>query len=355
MVNGERADLYLAQSRKKVFRALLIFMVAVFIGIVSLFVSKFNMSFQEITDFLKSYFNGNWEDVSKYRRMKLIIFDVNLPRAIGALTVGATLSVCGASMQSVLRNPLADPFTLGISSAAALGVALFISMGFTIFAFSARLGLIASAFLFAMIPTIIIVLVSVSKKTSSTMTILIGVAMMYIFSAGTTLIKVTTDYEKLSEIYIWSVGTLNNIEWENIPFLILVAILSTFMLTLFSKDINSLSMGDSDSISLGVNPVIARAKVIIIVSVCTSAAVCFTGTIGFVGLVAPHIARIFVGSDNRILIPCSAAAGGMLLTISETIARMIGPAGLPVGVVTALIGSPIFVYVLIKRRSSVWN
>ncbi|NLL95151.1 MAG: iron ABC transporter permease [Thermoplasmatales archaeon] len=355
MVSDGRSQQYISDFRKKILRIILLFLFSVILGILSLSISKFEMTSVELFDFLYKYAKGGWEEIPRYRKIHLVVFKINIPIAIAAIAAGATLAACGAAMQSILRNPLADPFTLGISSAAALGAALYISMGIALPWLQGNFALMAMAFLFAMIPTVAIVSISVSKKTTATMTILIGVAMMYMFNAATSLVKVTADIEKLSEIFRWSVGTLNKVGWDGIPVMLIVMVLSIVLLTVLSKDMNALSLGDDGALSLGVNPSVARAKVIVTVSLCTAAIVCFTGTIGFVGLVAPHIARIFVGSDNRILVPCAGAVGSLMLIASDMLARTIGPAGLPVGVVTALIGSPIFIVILIKQKRSAWN
>jgi len=284
-----------------------------------------------------------------------IVWDRNLPRAIGGVAVGAILGVGGAVMQSIVKNPLADPYTTGISSGAMLGVTVYLVLGISVIPFAGGdLAQIANAFVFALIPAAVIIFVSSFKKTSPVMMVLIGIGVMYIFTASTTLLKFTASSDTIAEIYIWGVGSIGKITWDNVPVILIAMVFLITVGMLLSKSINILTAGDKSAMSLGVNPTRMRLICLIAVSVATAVAVCFTGTIGFVGLVSPHIARMTVGSNIRYLIPCSAAVGGFMLIAADCIARNAGTTGLPVGVITALVGSPLFIYFLIRQKKSAW-
>ncbi|WP_400240316.1 FecCD family ABC transporter permease [Methanomethylophilus alvi] len=279
-----------------------------------------------------------------------IVWDIRFPRAIAGFAVGAGLGVCGAAMQSSMKNPLADPYTTGISAGASFGAALAIILGFSFLpgAFGDT-AIVINAFVFSLIPAAMIVIISTFKKDVSPATmILIGIAVMYFFTAATTFMKLTASEESLSEIYVWNIGTLGKSTWDNIWFQVSAAIVGVVAIMLLSKKLNILAMCDKDAVSLGVNAKRIRLLSLIVVSLVTATLVSFTGTIGFIGLVAPHVARIFLGSDNKYLIPASAAFGAMLLLCSDCAAKCIGT-GLPVGVITAVIGGPLFLYMLIKQ------
>lgn len=284
-----------------------------------------------------------------------MVVNDNAPRTICGVCVGILLAVSGAVMQSITRNPLTDPYTIGISSAALLGVTIYIVFGICVIPFlDGDVGQIANAFVFSLIPAAAIVAVSTFKKTSSTIMILIGIALMYVFSAFTTFIKFNAAEEELQEIYEWSLGTLSSTDWGSVATMVVMSIILIVGMVLLANKINIISSGDKEAVSLGESPVRIRVICFVLISIGTAVAVCYTGTIGFVGLVAPHIARLFVGSNNKILIPASAILGGMMVVGSDCLVRLL-PAVLPVGVITAIIGSPLFLYFLFKqRRKSVW-
>ena len=323
--------------------------------IISISISQYPIGFFEAFHILVNHLNGEVGTQYADWLKDQIIWDRNLPRAIGGVAVGATLGVGGAVMQSIIKNPLADPYTTGISSGAMFGVTVCIVLGISFVPFAGGdLAQIINAFVFSLIPAAVIIFVSTFKKMSPTMMVLIGIGVMYVFTASTTLLKFTASDETIDEIYRWGVGSIGKITWENLPLLLGAMIFIITVSMFLSKSINILSSKDESALSLGVNPSKMRLICLIVVSVSTAMAVCFTGTIGFVGLVSPHIARMTVGSNVRYLIPCSAAVGGFMLIAADCIARNAGTTGLPVGVITALIGSPLFLYFLIRQKKSAW-
>ena len=319
-------------------------------SIYSLKVNSFELTFKEAWGAVYNRIMGIAPETYHDEMIDYVAIDVNAPRTIAAILVGATLAICGSVMQTLTRNPLTDPYTIGISSAALFGVTISITLGISIIPWASEdFAKMANAFIFALIPAIAIVIISSFKKVSSTMMVLIGIGMMYVFASFTTFLKFNASEEKLQEIYMWSLGTLTSTEWsELIPMLIAMAF--TFGLFMFLyKRINVLLAGDNVAHGLGVNPIRLRVICFVSISVAVAVCVCYTGTIGFVGLVSPHIARLFTGSNNKVLIPSSAIIGALMVLIGDITVRAI-PGGLPVGVVTALIGSPLFIYFLFKQR-----
>lgn len=349
---------YKGRNRRKAVYAMILIALLFVISVYSLSISRVDISFTQAMDIIVNHLTGNTPDRSMdYLAWWIdqVVVNDNAPRTIAGICVGVILAVSGAVMQSVTRNPLTDPYTIGISSAALFGVTIAVVFNFCMIPFldgeSAKM---VNAFVFSLIPAAAIVFVSSFKRTSPTMMILIGIALMYVFSAFTTFLKFNADPDQIDEIYQWSLGTLVDVDWGAILILIGTSILLVAVIMLMANRINVLCTGDNASVSLGEKPVRVRVICFVVISMATAVAVCYSGTIGFVGLVAPHIARLFVGSNNKILIPLSAIIGAVMLVGADCIVRML-PNVLPVGVITALIGSPLFLYFLYKqRKNSAW-
>lgn len=283
-----------------------------------------------------------------------LIFEGTIPVGIGALLVGAILGMSGAVMQSCVRNPLADPYTTGISSAALFGVTINLVLGISIIGMKNDAGIIANALLFSMIPCMLMLILSIRGKTTSTQLILIGIGVMYLFSAFTMMLKYNAEPEILNQIYAWSVGSVSKIGWTGVYCLLPTTLILFILLYILSPKIDVIAIGDNMSQSLGVDPVKTRLLCMVIISACTAIAVSFSGSIGFVGLVIPHVSRLLVGSKSRLLIPCSAVLGAFLLIGAEVVARVLA-SGMPVGAITAMIGAPVFLYFLFKIRTNGWG
>lgn len=283
-----------------------------------------------------------------------VVYQENGPRALVAICVGATLSVGGAVMQSLIRNPLADPYTLGISSGAMFGMVLSVGLGISIVPFvSDDNSMMINAFVMSLIPTAVIVFLSSFRKVTPTMMILCGIAVMYIFNAFTTIIKYNVEEDTLSMIYQWSIGSVSGQSWGGSWKVALASLLVIVPMMFLSSRIDLVAQGDKISQSLGVNPNRMRILALIIVSIGTSVCVCYTGTIGFVGLIAPHIARIFVGSRSATLIPASACLGALMVLLADVVVRLYLPS-IPVGAVLALFCSPLFIVILARMKKGVW-
>ena len=283
-----------------------------------------------------------------------IIFELRLPRIEIAILAGTGLAIAGVVMQSTLMNPLADAYTTGVSSGASLGATIGVVLGFSIFNIS-QYGTILNAFFFSLIPMVVIVGISRIKNASPTTMIMGGIAVMYLFNAFTTVFTLMADPDELSELYMWSVGSLGFSGAEDIPVIAIIVIPISIVLMLMTNKLNALASGDESAKALGIDAEGLRRVCLVLVALMVAAVVSFTGLIGFVGLVAPHIVRIFVGADNRYLLPASAVFGSLLLIVSDLIGRTVmAPAVLQVGVVMAFLGGPLFLWLILRKRSNVW-
>ena len=287
-----------------------------------------------------------------------IVLNLRLPRIFLAVLGGFSLAGSGAVMQGVLRNPLADPYMLGISAGASLGAALAVVLEANILK---GLGLpvvyvmIGNAFVFGLLTMLIIYGIASLKGAAPETLILAGVALGYLFSAGVSLLKYVSSHEQLRELSVWLMGGLWGATWQAVLILLPITLISIVLLMRYAWDLNALSAGEEVAANLGVNVPVLRRNCAILASLLASATVAFTGIIGFIGLVAPHICRFIIGNDNRFLIPCSCLMGGLLLLAADTVSRtIISPTEIPVGIITSLIGVPFFLYLLFKQERQWW-
>lgn len=299
------------------------------------------------SDFIISH--GTGEFFLKYFTIKeTVIWDLRLPRILLAILAGIGLAIAGTMMQGILRNPLASPFTLGITSGAGFGAVI----AGTLFAgfFTDTYLIIATAFLFALIPAFIIIGLTRYRRATPETMILAGIAMIYIFSGVTIFMKYFGGARGEMVVY-WMVGSLVGASWDDV--LPVSIALACFIPLLMWKswDINAMGAGDETAKSLGVNVARTRIVIFVIASLLTATIICFTGTIGFIGLVAPYICRMVIGGDNRFLIPASGLFGAVLLLGADTVARtIIAPVSLPVGALTYLMGGPLFFHLILRRK-----
>ena len=280
-----------------------------------------------------------------------IVWDLRMPRVLTALLAGMGLAMAGAAMQSMMKNPLADPYTTGISSGAALGATLAITMGVSIV--GGEFGIVVNAFVFALIPAAFIILMSTYRKPSPAMIILSGISLMYIFNAVQSYLMIVADPNAAATVYNWTIGSLNSASWDNVPFIFIVALVGGIVLIYMARVLNTMNSGDSYSKSIGIDVNKSRIIVLVTISLVAAGIVSFTGIIGFVGLVSPHIARIFVGSDNKILIPASALMGAGVMLLSDCIIQLVAET-MPIGIITAMIGGPIFMILILRQKKEVW-
>jgi iron complex transport system permease protein len=278
-----------------------------------------------------------------------IVWELRLPRVLMALLAGCGLAGAGCVMQASLRNPLADPLLLGISSGAGFGATLVIIFGAGILAGTGAT--IVSAFVFALIVTLIIVGLSSFKGAKPGTMLLVGLAMTYFFMSLTQLLQYQAEAEAAKASMMWMVGDLTSSTWGEVAILTPVVVVCLGLLFWKSWDMNILGTGDESAKSLGVNVGRLRIFLMIVASLLTAAVVSFVGVIAFVGLVSPHICRMIIGNDNRFLFPASFLFGGILLLGADCIARIIlSPVILPPGVVTGLLGAPFFIQLVMRQR-----
>ena len=285
--------------------------------------------------------------------MRITIIDSRLHVATLALLVGLALGMAGAEMQTVLDNPLADPYTLGMSSAAAFGASLVIAYGLGV----GLLGMYATpvaAFIVCFATCAALYAVAKMKTTARSTIILMGVALLFLFQSLVSLVQATSSQDSAVQIMFWMFGRLKDTtSWEEIILILVTIVVGAVFFMANAWKLTALRLGDSKARSLGVDVEGLRRNVIVGVSILTAAAVSFTGTIGFIGLVGPHIARILVGEDQRFFLPVSALCGGALLCAASCLNKLNSFTGsLPIGVITSLIGVPFFVFLILKSRRS---
>ena len=329
---------------------------AVLAAIYALQVGVSYVSFSDVVDVVWGHLTGNPGDPAT-DKVEYAVWFIKRPTVCTGLIAGIGLGAAGAVMQTILRNPLADPYTTGISSGASFGASLAIGLGVGI---ASNYAVVLNAFIFALIPMAVIIMVSKARSASPTTMIMAGIAVMYIFNAMTTIIKLWVSPEALSSLYAWGVGSIDingsGVNgWEAVQVMTAFVAVGFILLMLISRKLNVASTGDESARSMGVDADQLRIISLLIVSLLAAGVVSFTGLIGFIGLVCPHIARMFVGSDNRYLIPASAAFGAALLTVADIIGKtVIYPSTIQVGVITAFIGGPLFLYLIVKQKKEVW-
>jgi iron complex transport system permease protein len=281
-----------------------------------------------------------------------VVINLRMPRIVGALVCGFALAICGTAMQSMLKNPLADPYTMGISSGAGFGAALAILLGIELIAGG---GTVVNAFIFAVLPAAVIMFLSRFRQATPTMMILCGTALMYLFNAITQLFMLVAEPEAMSAVYTWMVGSVDGVNYTDIMIMLPVVALGSIYIYAMAGQLNVMGLGDESAKTMGVNVERRRLIVMMVVTLVAASVVAFTGIIGFVGLVAPHIVRTLLGSDNKFLLPASAIFGSLLLMASDIVARtIVAPQMLPVGVVTACLGGPLFMFLILRSSKEAW-
>lgn len=286
---------------------------------------------------------------------ELIVTGFRLPRIFLAILTGASLAVAGAVMQGLLRNPLVSPFTLGLSSAASFGAAIAIVIGPGIagawFLLGDDIFIVLMAFLFGWLSMLLVYYISRSRGTNQSTLILAGVVIGYLFTAGVMALKYMTSNDKLRDIVIWLMGGMWGASWTAVLLLLPLCLICFFLLERRAWDLNALAAGDDVAKNLGIDVKKFRLTGLMICTFAASCCMAFTGIIGFVGLMAPHICRMFIGNDHRYLIPCSALLGAAILLISDTAARTImSPVEIPVGIIMYIIGGIFFLFLIMRAK-----
>ncbi|KKC30581.1 iron ABC transporter permease [Caldanaerobacter subterraneus KAk] len=274
-----------------------------------------------------------------------IILTLRLPRVIESALVGMGLSVVGAFFQGLLRNPMADPYVLGISSGAAFGATIAIIMGLGIF------GLSSMAFITALLTVFFVYTVSrTGSRLSMTTMLLAGIAISAFMSAIISLLMLL-NHDQFSRIVFWTMGGFGLVSWPQVIYSSPLILIGSFVMYAFSRDVNAILTGEESAEHLGVNAELVKKIILVLGSLVTASCVSVGGIIGFVGLIVPHISRFIVGPDNRVLVPFSALFGASFLTFADLLARVIlKPVEMPIGIITATFGGPFFLYLLVRSK-----
>ena len=368
--NGPEPDLAEASYRKLQMRRLtIIFGLAIvtFIGMIAaLSIGAVDIPFFDTAAIvINKIFFGVFGDVSNYTYNR-IIADIRMPRIILCVLTGASLGMAGAIMQGLLRNPLVSPFTLGVSTASSFGAALAIVFGTSLLGaayYDSYLFLgqeitidellkTVSAFVFGMLSIAVVIIISKRTNVSRSTLILSGVIISYIFQSGLMLTKFLSDDAQLRDITMWMMGGFSGTTWGVILIVLPIVLICGLLMEKMAVDINALSSGDDVASNLGINVKSLRNRGLILSTLIASTCIAFTGTIGFIGLMAPHLCRMLVGNDHRYLIPASALLGAAILVVSDLFARIIlRPSEIPVGVIMYVIGGIFFMWLVFGKKA----
>lgn len=283
-----------------------------------------------------------------------VLWKLRLPMSVMAVLIGIALSAAGAQMQTILNNPLAEPFTLGISAAAALGGASAIVLGW-VFLPIPQLNLAFIAWVSAIAATSLIVFFSIVRGANAETMILLGIGLVFMFQALLALLQYKASSEALQQIVFWTLGSLTRATWLGNAVLALVLLIALPWILSLSWKLTALRLGDDRAKAMGVNVSRVRITILILVSVLAATAVAFAGVIGFIGLVGPHIARLLVGEDQRYFLPASMAADACILCAAHALSLVLVPGiAIPIGIITALVGVPFFFAIIMTRKRTQW-
>jgi len=294
---------------------------------------------------------GLWEPQHLTGPQAAIIWQVRLPWALMALLVGAALSLAGAEMQTILNNPLASPFTLGVSSAASFGAALALVLGTSLPGVPADWLLPLNAFLFAFGSVLLLQAMSQLRGGGPETVVLFGIALVFAFNAAVAFVQFVSSQEALQQLVFWSMGSLSRTTWPNVGVLSGVLLIVVPFSLRAARRLTALRLGEDRARSFGVDVARLRFFSLLRVSLLAATCVAFVGTIGFIGLVGPHIARLLLGEDHRFLLPASVLTGAAIMSFASAASKTLVPGALlPVGVVTAIVGVPVFLALIFRRR-----
>jgi iron complex transport system permease protein len=337
---------------KTFFMVAILLLIILLIGII-ITLGPLDISVVEVYCALLDRFYPNYFNVEKLTGQ--VIWNIRFPRIIGGIMAGFGFGICGCVMQAVLKNPLASPFTLGISAGSQFGIALAAVLGVSVL--GGPYLLIGNAFVFALLCSVFIIALSAIKGATSETLILAGIAVNYFFSAMSQLFKYFASDEQLRLMTTWGMGDLAAFSWNKFPLILTVFVICIPLLTMKAWDLNLMTVGDETAKSIGVNANSVRIFIMVVSSLVVATIVCFTGTIGFIGLVAPHMARMVIGGDHRFLIPASGILGAFVLVGADGVAmNIIAPTIIPTGIMTSVLGVPFFMYLILKgRRREFWS
>ncbi|MEO6883538.1 MAG: iron ABC transporter permease [Bacteroidia bacterium] len=325
-----------------------------FLFLLSVGVGAVNLSYSQILNYFLNFFGlKSGDGINKI--YEGLFLQIRLPRTILCMLSGAILSVCGAMMQSLFRNPIVEPGLIGTSSGAALGASLVFVFGkiafFSHFAFLGNFLLPFMAFVGGLSATLLVYRISSSfGKVNITSMLLAGIAVNAIAAAGVGFLSYIARDPQARSITFWNLGTYSGADWPSVCILLVITITGIFYSIRMAKALNAFQLGETEAGYLGINTRKLKMRVIVVTALMVSVATAMTGVISFVGLIVPHILRLIKGSDNRYLIIGSALLGAIVTALADMLARIIiAPAEMPVGIITAFVGAPLFLWLLIRN------
>ncbi|WP_428943536.1 FecCD family ABC transporter permease [Pantoea sp. FN060301] len=285
---------------------------------------------------------------------QVIVWDIRLPYALMAIVVGLALGLAGAEMQTILNNPLASPFTLGVSSAAAFGAALAIVLGIGIPGIPGQWFISANAFVFALFAALMLDGITRWTQVATSGVVLFGIALVFTFNALVSMMQFIASEDTLQGLVFWTMGSLARASWEKLGVLTLALMILVPFSMLNCWKLTALRLGEDRAVSFGIDVRRLRLGTLLRISILSALAVAFVGPIGFIGLVAPHIARMIFGEDHRFYLPASALTGALILSMASVVSKNLIPGVIiPVGIVTSLVGVPFFLSIILRHRGTV--
>ena len=288
-------------------------------------------------------------------QVRTVIWNIRMPVAVMAIVVGASLSVAGAQMQTILANPLASPFTLGISAAASFGAALAIVTSVPLLPIAAGLLIPTNAFVMALVATLFIHFISQMRGVTVQTVVLLGIALVFTFNALLAFLQYLASEQALSTVVFWTMGSLTKATWDKIGITLIVLLVALPLFARHAWALTAIRLGEDKAASFGVNVRRIRLESMLIISLLAAVPVSFVGTIGFVGLVGPNMARMILGQDQRFFLPGSLLCGALLLSVTSIVSKSILPGVVfPIGIITALVGVPFFFSLIMQNRKRGW-
>ena len=336
---------YEAGNRRRGILVVCLFAITVFALMLDIYTTScLYMSFDE---FVNALFHP--ENVAKYK--VLIVRNIQFPIGLAGIFCGAAFALAGVVMQTMLNNPLASPYTLGVSAGAGLGASLAMATGISSLAIFGTYLIPGMAFIFAGLACAAIFLIARLKQFTADVLVLAGIGLVFFFQAVESMLQYFVDSDALKNIVFWSMGSLERVNWTTLP--IIAVLFAAVFLIVYRKSwtLTAMRLGDTRARSLGINVKRERMWMFVVVSVLTAGCVSFVGSIGFIGIVGPHIGRMIVGEDQRYLLVTSALVGAVVLESADIVSKVITPGAVyPIGIITALIGVPFFFSLLLRKK-----
>ncbi|CNI15159.1 MULTISPECIES: iron ABC transporter permease [Yersinia] len=348
----QQTDVSVMGSYKNIVRHRLLIMGVLVLAIVGCLLLDFTMGPSGLT--LSSLWQTLIDPASADAGTRVIVWDIRLPYALMAVVIGLSLGLAGAEMQTILNNPLASPFTLGVSSAAAFGAALAIVSGIGIPGVPDQWFISVNAFIFALFAALMLDGITRWTRVATSGVVLFGIALVFTFNALVSMMQFIASEDTLQGLVFWTMGSLARASWAKLGIMLVVFALMLPLSMMSSWKLTALRLGEDRAISFGIDVRRLRLGTLLRISMLSALAVAFVGPIGFIGLVAPHIARMMFGEDHRFYLPASALIGALVLSMASIASKNLIPGVIiPVGIVTSLVGVPFFLSIILRHRGNV--